>query len=161
MGGFELPAAQLAPPSTPEVGYLGASSSAHSAVLTPPQQPPKLSSVPLLSAERAYGTPTGSLLQRAPVALSSSLVSSAPHKPAGVADLVTSLSAGNPESPSAVGWQGLLEFSETSGCSGVLGPKTTVRVYRAVAVGHSGWVGSESTHGCQVEIARTTPRCVW
>ncbi|PNW86895.1 hypothetical protein CHLRE_02g100300v5 [Chlamydomonas reinhardtii] len=129
MGGFELPAAQLAPPSTPEVGYLGASagasSSPHSAVLTPPQQPPKLSSVPPLSAERAYGTPTGSLLQRAPVALSSSLVSSAPHKPAGVADLVTSLSAGNPESPSAVGWQGLLEFSETSGCSGVLGPKTT------------------------------------
>ncbi|GIL86290.1 hypothetical protein Vretimale_13717 [Volvox reticuliferus] len=128
-GGFELPVQHAPPPtSTPTVGPANSNTSSF---LTPSQQLPKLSSVPPPSAEKTTGVQMGLLLQRnlgpSSVLLGSSLASSAPvYKSVGVAsELVNALSTGVPESPAPVGWKGLLEFSETSGCSGVLGPKTS------------------------------------
>ncbi len=58
--------------------------------------------------------------------LSSSLSSSVVSKNAGFLPDISASFAGVPASPGPVGWQGLLEYSETSGCAGVLGPQTTV-----------------------------------
>ncbi|GFR52990.1 hypothetical protein Agub_g15680 [Astrephomene gubernaculifera] len=124
-GGFELPM-QHAPPSTPAHVVVPSSSSSF---MTPSQQQPKLSSIPPHPAE-GVDAHHGLLLQRASVtphvSFGSGFASSAPsHKLAGVsAELVSALSTGPSEIPASVGWKGLLEFSETSGCSGVLGPKT-------------------------------------
>ncbi|GLI68290.1 hypothetical protein VaNZ11_012651 [Volvox africanus] len=128
-GGFELPV-QLAPPPTSTPMVAPATSNA-SSFLTPSQQLPKLSSVPPPSADKSTGVQFGLLLQRnlgpSSTLLGSSLASGAPMcKPVDAAsELVKALSTGVPDSPAPVGWKGLLEFSETSGCSGVLGPKTS------------------------------------
>lgn len=129
-GGFEL-SVQHAPTST-AVPVDAPAVSSVSSFLTPSQQLPKLSSITPGSAERSSGVQSGWLLRRnvgpslAP--LGCSLASSVPmHKDVGVAsELVSAFSSGLPESPTPVGWKGLLEFSETSGCSGVLGQKTAV-----------------------------------
>ncbi|PNH06148.1 hypothetical protein TSOC_007511, partial [Tetrabaena socialis] len=144
-GGFNLPAAQPAPPCTPATS----ASSRSSAFLTSTQQLSNLSPHP--SADKDSD---GQLGLRSPaLALSlrsAQLASSAPQrKPAGFIELISALSTGAPESPVPVGWHGLLEFSETSGCSGVLGPKPASEDLDALL-----------NRDCKIEIcctAHTTP----
>ncbi|GLC36811.1 hypothetical protein PLESTB_000780500 [Pleodorina starrii] len=127
-GGFELPV-QPPPPSTPAPVVASAISNG-SSFLTPSQQLPKLSSVPPPSSERPTGVQSGLLLQRSlgpsHGPRGSGFASSVQaQKPVGASELISAVYSGVPESPAPVGWKGLLEFSETSGCSGVLGQKTT------------------------------------
>ncbi|KXZ44780.1 hypothetical protein GPECTOR_62g895 [Gonium pectorale] len=131
-GGFELPVQPAPPQAAAPVVAHACSSSTSSSFVTTPQQPSRLSMVSPQSAEvAAVARPAGLLLRRdhdsLHVPFSSSLASSAPlHEPAlAHPELITALSTGVPEAAKPVGWKGLLEFSETSGCSGVLGPKTT------------------------------------
>ncbi|KAG2484316.1 hypothetical protein HYH03_016858 [Edaphochlamys debaryana] len=157
--GFDLP--QVAPPATPTAPAVASGGSGSSSFLTPQQQLATLSSVPPQSAEwEKSGVQSGLLLLQRPAvpphmqaAASVSLASSLPtHKALSAVptNLVNALSTDvAPNSLGPVGWKGLLEFSETSGCSGVLGPKT-----------HSEDLDSILNRDCKIEIcctAHTSP----
>lgn len=78
--------------------------------------------------------------------LSSSLSSSVVSKQAGFLPDISASFPGVPASPGPVGWQGLLEYSETSGCAGVLGPKTTVS--KRTTAGKRGMLGGNGLRAC-------------
>lgn len=67
-------------------------------------------------------------------------------------ELSSALSAGMPDSPGPVGYQGLLEYSNTSGCCGVLGTDVMVSACHSRLRPYAGYAPAIASHNSLFKV---------